>query len=215
MLEVKSFTFSPFAENTYVVFDSESREAAVIDPGCYTPEEEARLAGFIDGKKLNLKYLLNTHCHIDHIFGNRFVKDKYDTLFLAPEKDIFLLNLMEEHAAGMGVELKPSPKPDNTIEQAGELNLGKYNLEFLFTPGHTPGEYCIYFSEAKICFSGDVLFRQSIGRTDLWGGDYDTLINSIEKQLYTLPGEVIIYPGHESSTTIDFEKRNNPFVKAE
>jgi glyoxylase-like metal-dependent hydrolase (beta-lactamase superfamily II) len=111
--------------------------------------------------------------------------------------------------------MKPSPKPDNTIEHAVELSLGKYKLEFLFTPGHSPGEYCIYIPEAKICFSGDVLFKQSIGRTDLWGGDYDTLIKSIETQLYVLPGDVKVYPGHESTTTIEFEKKNNPFVSTE
>ncbi len=215
MLEVKSFTFSPFAENTYVALDSESGEAAVIDPGCYTAEEEERLAGFIAEKKLSVKYLINTHCHIDHIFGNKFIKERFNPKFIAPEKDIFLLDLMIGQAKSYGLEMKPSPQPDDTIDHAGELKLGEYKLEFLFTPGHTPGEYCIYIPKAKICFSGDVLFKQSIGRTDLWGGDYDTLIKSIETQLYVLPGDVKVYPGHESTTTIEFEKKNNPFVSTE
>lgn len=212
MFKIKQFIFSPFAENTYIIYDDSNKEAAVIDPGCYTREEEELLSKFAEEKQLEIKYLINTHCHIDHIFGNKFIKDKYNATFIVPEKDIFLLKLMEEQAAGYGVELKPSPQPDLLIENLNELKIGNYKCEFLFTPGHTPGEYCLYFPSEKILFSGDVLFYQSIGRTDLWGGDYDTLIRSIETKLYSLPDEVTVYPGHERMTTIGFEKKNNPFV---
>lgn len=214
MLEIKKFVFSPFAENTYIAYDSETREAMVIDPGCYTREEENKLADFIESNSLRVKYLINTHCHIDHIFGNRFVKDKYYPVFIVPEKDVFLLELMVDQAESYGLKMKPSPQPDESIESLGEIFLGDYKFEFIFTPGHTPGEYCIYCAKEKILFSGDVLFRLSVGRTDLWGGDYDTLIESIENKLYKLPDEVIVLPGHEAETTIGFEKANNPFVSA-
>ncbi len=212
MLQIKQFIFSPFAENTYIIYDDANKVAAVIDPGCYTDEEEGSLSKFVEENELNLKYLINTHCHIDHIFGNKFIKDKYNSTFIAPEKDVFMLKLMEEQAAGYGLQLQPSPQPDILIENIDELKIGEYKCDFIFTPGHTPGEYCIYFPSEKVLFSGDVLFRQSIGRTDLWGGDYDTLIDSIENKLYKLDDDVKVFPGHEQTTTIGFEKRNNPFV---
>ncbi len=209
---IKKFVFSPFAENTYVCHDPDTLEALVIDPGCYSADEEKLLKDYITQNNLKLKYLLNTHCHIDHIFGNKFVKETFNPLFVAPEKDIFLLDLMVEQAVGYGMKMNPSPKPDKTFEELDELNIGKHYAKFIFTPGHTPGEYCIYFENDKVLFSGDVLFRASIGRTDLWGGDYDTLLDSIENKLYTLPDDVTVYPGHESQTTIGYEKINNPFI---
>lgn len=213
MLKIKKFVFSPFLENTYIVYDDNSKEAAVIDPGCYDERERELLTGYIAGEMLKVKYLINTHCHIDHIFGNSFLKEKYNPLFLIPEKDLFLLELMIEQGKVYGTYLNPSPPPDEFITEVKEIVLGSSSGKFLNTPGHSPGEFCLYFENEKVCFTGDVLFNNSIGRTDLWEGDYNTLINSIKSKLFSLPDDVKIYPGHESESTIGFEKKNNPFFR--
>ena len=201
-----------FAVNTFVVWDEETKEAAVIDPGTSGLAEEELLDDFISKNDLKIKYLINTHCHIDHILGCNFVKEKYNPQFLIPEKDVPLLQNAHLQASAFGVEFKEPPKPDKFITEEEELQLGKTIIKFLFTPGHTPGEYCIYFEEEKICITGDVLFREGIGRTDLWGGDYNRLIRSIETKLFTLPGDVKIYPGHGEPSTISHEMKNNPFL---
>jgi glyoxylase-like metal-dependent hydrolase (beta-lactamase superfamily II) len=212
MLNVQKFVFSDFMENTYIVWDEQSKETAVIDPGCYTPQEEKQLADFITANSLNLKYLINTHCHIDHIFGNAFVSENYVVKFLAPEHDLFLLDLMKEQATNFGVELKDSPKPDILIREDTKIDIGFFSPKFLSTPGHTPDEYSIYFENEKICFSGDVLFYEGIGRTDLWGGDFDKLIGSIKNKLFVMPDDTEVYPGHGDKTTIGHEKIHNPFL---
>jgi hydroxyacylglutathione hydrolase len=212
MLKLKKFVFSPFMENTYVVWDSKTRETAIIDPGCVEAEEEKELSDFIESNDLSVKYLINTHCHIDHVFGNAYVKSTYDCEYWAPEKDEFLIGNMSEQAKMFGIQIKPSPNPDKFITDDTVLFLGEIQPKFLFTPGHTPGEYCIYFEKDKICITGDVLFKEGIGRTDLWGGNYDTLIESIKTQLLTLPEDTVIYPGHGEDSTIGDEIKLNPFL---
>jgi glyoxylase-like metal-dependent hydrolase (beta-lactamase superfamily II) len=212
MLKVHKFIFNPFSENTYVVFDDNSLEAMVIDPGNYDDNENKTLSGFIDENKLVLKYIVNTHCHIDHIFGNAYLRDKYSAKYLAPEHDVFLLDLMLEQAKNYNVNFTPSPKPDELLNEYSSLRIGYSVCNFLYTPGHTQGELCIYFKEEKLCFTGDVLFKEGIGRTDLWGGNFDALINSIKTKLFTLPDDVIIYPGHETESTIIHERLFNPFL---
>ncbi|MBM4172424.1 MAG: MBL fold metallo-hydrolase [Ignavibacteria bacterium] len=212
MLIVKKFIFSPFSENTYVVFDETSLEAMIIDPGNYDENENKTLSGFIDENRLVLKYIVNTHCHIDHIFGNAFLKEKYGVKYLAPEHDVFLLDLMMEQSKTYGVNFKPSPQPDEMLNEYSTLRIGYSTCSFLYTPGHTQGELCIYFETDKICFTGDVLFKEGIGRTDLWGGNFDDLIKSIKTKLFNLPDDVIIYPGHEAESTIGHEKLFNPFL---
>jgi hydroxyacylglutathione hydrolase len=213
MLKVQRFVFSPFYENTYLIWDENTKNAAIIDPGCYDLKEKETLDLFIETESLKIKYLVNTHCHIDHIFGNAYIKEKYKPIFIAPEKDLFMLDLMIAAAKDYGVELTPSPKPDKLIDETEPFILGEVKGKFIFTPGHSPGEYCLFFEKEKICFTGDVLFRRSIGRTDLWDGDYETLLESIKTKLFTLPYETIIYPGHESQSTIGEEKASNPFFK--
>lgn len=213
MLKIKRFVFSPFYENTYLIWDVSTKDAVIIDPGCYDENERITLDQFISKESLQIKYLINTHCHIDHIFGNAYIKEKYNPTFIAPEKDLFMLDLMIDTAKSYGVEFTPSPKPDKLIDETESFILGESIGKFIFTPGHTPGEYCLYFEKDKICFTGDVLFRSSIGRSDLWGGDYETLLNSIRTRLFTLPDDTIIYPGHEEQSTIGDEKENNPFFK--
>lgn len=213
MINIKKFVFSPFSENTYVVWDSITLDAAIIDPGCYEINEEKKLAEFIKSNNLLVKYLINTHCHIDHIFGNAFIVNKYKPEFLAPEEDIPLLKQAVMQGEVFGVEVKPSPEPDTFITEKTKISLGDTDFRFLFTPGHTPGEYSIYCADESVCFTGDVLFNLGIGRTDLWGGDYNTLIDSIKNKLFSLPEKTVIYPGHGDKSTIGFEKLNNPFLK--
>ncbi len=212
MIKIKTFVFNFFSENTFIVCDEETKETAVVDPGTSDLNEEEILDDYITKNELKIKYLINTHCHIDHILGCNFVKEKYNPEYLVPEKDVPLLQNGKMQASAFGVEFKDPPKPDKFISEEEELLLGKIKIKFLFTPGHTPGEYCIYFEEDKICITGDVLFRESIGRTDLWGGNYNQLIESIETKLFTLPGDVKIYPGHGEPSTINHEMKNNPFL---
>ncbi|MCZ7604293.1 MAG: MBL fold metallo-hydrolase [Melioribacteraceae bacterium] len=211
-LKLHKFVFSPFMENTYLVWDDANKETAIIDPGCYNEEERIKLENFIEKNELKVKYLVNTHCHIDHVFGNEFVKNKYNPLFIAPEEDKFLLDNTVEQAKMFAVEMSPSPQPDEFIYDGMSIAIGNIQNEFIFTPGHTPGEYSIYFPDDKICITGDVLFREGIGRTDLWGGNMETLLSSIKTRLFTLPDEVTIFPGHGEKSTIGHEKKNNPFL---
>ena len=144
--------------------------------------------------------------------GNAYIKEKYTPEFLAPEKDLFLLDNAAAQAENFGMEIRPSPKPDKYITEQSIIKLGSAQGEFLFTPGHTPGEFCLYFPVNKICITGDVLFFEGIGRTDLWGGDYNILSQSIKSRLFTLPDNVTIYPGHGETSTIGHEKSFNPFL---
>ena len=213
MLKIQKFVFNPFSENTYIVWDDNSKNGAIIDPGCNDDNEREAVDNFIRSNLLNLKFLINTHCHIDHIFGNAYIKKNYGVKFLAPEKDVPLLDMMMNVAKMYAVELVPSPPPDELIFDEQKFLLGKTEGKFLFTPGHSPGEVCLYFEKDKICFTGDVLFNKNIGRTDLPGGNYDVLIDSIENKLFTLPDDVTIYPGHGAASTIGDEKKNNPFFR--
>ena len=212
MVKVKVFTFNLFAENTVVLWDDETKESAVIDPGTSTIDEQNTLSDFISIENLKVKYLLNTHCHIDHILGCKFIKEKYNPVYYAPEKDLALLKHSQQQAQMFDIVMEEPPNPDQFINESTVISLGNSKLKFLFTPGHTPGEFCIHLEKEKICITGDVLFNESIGRTDLWGGDYNTLIESIEKKLLQLPDDVVIYPGHGDSSTIGYEKQNNPFL---
>lgn len=212
MLVVKSFTFNMFSENTYVVWDEGTKESIIVDPGCFDLAEESKLEKYITENELEIKYLLLTHCHIDHIIGCKFVLGKYNPKYYAPKEDLFLIKRAEVHAAGFGFKIEPVPEPEMFLSEDLRLQIGNSIMEFLFTPGHTPGEYCIYFRKEAVCLTGDVLFKNSIGRTDLWGGDYDTLIKSIKEKLFALPDNVIIYPGHGESSKTGAEKSNNPFL---
>ena len=212
MIKVEKFVFSPFSENTYLIWDDVSKEAIIVDPGCSDEEEENILAEFISKKRLSITFLINTHCHIDHIFGCAFIKENYNPVFLAPEKDLPLLQNAVKQAEMFGVEIKTPPQPDQYLSEGLVLTLNQSEIKFIFTPGHTPGEFCLYLKNERILISGDVLFKESIGRTDLWGGNYDNLINSINTKLLTLPNDVKVYPGHGEETSIGDEKKNNPFL---
>ncbi len=212
MIQIKIFTFNLFAENTIILWDDESLECAVIDPGCSNSDEENKLADFIEKKNLKVKFLINTHCHIDHIMGCEFVKMKYNPKYFIPELDLPLIENASMQAGTIGIDFSINIRPDEFLSEDKKLSLGRFDLELLFTPGHTAGEFCIYIPDIKTCITGDVLFNESIGRTDLWGGNYDTLIQSIQDKLLTLPDDTIIFPGHGESSTIGKEKMFNPFL---
>jgi len=212
MIKIKNFTFNLFAENTLVIWDDNSLESAIVDPGSSNSAEEKILEEFISSQKLKVKYLINTHCHIDHILGCRFVKEKYNPLYLVSELDLPLLKNAQKQADAFDIKMEDPPLPDQFINEETIIKLGESVGKFIFTPGHSPGEFCIYFKEEKLCITGDVLFNEGIGRTDLWGGDYKTLIDSIESKLFKLPDDVKIYPGHGETSTIGHEKFNNSFL---
>ena len=201
-----------FSENTIIIWDDKSGDAAIVDPGTSSSTEENELLSFISSKDLRIKYLINTHCHIDHILGCSFVKEKFNPVYYAPEFDLPLLDNAQQQAQMFDLDIDQPPIPDKLITEQTEIMIGESKLQFLFTPGHTPGEFCIYIGEEKICVTGDVLFKESIGRTDLWGGNYETLLNSIHEKLFLLPDDVVIYPGHGEPSTIGYEKQNNPFL---
>jgi glyoxylase-like metal-dependent hydrolase (beta-lactamase superfamily II) len=213
MLKMHRFIFNPFLENTYLIWDEKSNIAAIIDPGCYDSDERGFVEDFILRNSLKLKYLILTHCHIDHIFGNSFIKQRYNPVIIANKNDVYLLDLMLEVAAGYGVTLSASPEPDKLVTDNEEFVLGEATGRFITTPGHSPGGICLYFEKDKMCFTGDTLFKESIGRTDLWDGDLPSLMKSIKEKLFILPEEVVIYPGHQSESTIAHEKMYNPFLK--
>jgi hydroxyacylglutathione hydrolase len=211
MLSVKSFVFNPVLENTYVVFN-ERDACCIIDPGCYFGNERKALEEFLTEQKLTPRYLLNTHCHLDHVFGNKFIHDNYGlTLHLHKNEKILL-----EYAPKSGLQWNmpfENYRGELIFLEEGEIiRLDRDELKVLLTPGHSPGSICFYSEKDGFLIGGDVLFRSSIGRTDLPGGDFDTLIRSIRTKLFVLPEQVEVYPGHGESTTIGFEKANNPFL---
>ncbi|MEK6782107.1 MAG: MBL fold metallo-hydrolase [Bacteroidota bacterium] len=210
MLFIKTFVFNPFSENTSVVYD-ESLEAVVIDPGCYEREENDELDSFINAKKLRVKYLLNTHCHIDHVLGNFHIKEKYKVPFLMHKKEEFILRAMKAYAPSYGFTNYSEVLPDQFLEEGEYVAFGNSKLKVLFVPGHAPGHIAFYNEKEKILIGGDVLFQGSVGRTDLPGGNHETLINSIHQKLFVLPDDVVVYPGHGDTTTLGEEKISNPF----
>ncbi len=212
MFTVTSFTFSPIAENTYVLHN-ESGDCIIIDPGCYFGNERRELADFIAGKGLQPKYLLNTHCHLDHVFGNKFIHDTWKLeLYIHPNEQIMLENAPASGLA-WGMPFDNYKGPLHFLREGEQIRLGADALKVLLAPGHSPGHCCFYCQEQDFVIGGDVLFKMSVGRTDLPGGDTATLLNSIRRVLYVLPDRTLVYPGHGEPTTVGFEKANNPYVK--
>lgn len=209
---VKTFTFNPFQENTYIAYD-ETREAVIIDAGCLHDSEKQKLKEFITINNLTIKRVLNTHLHLDHQFGNKFL---FNTYGLAPEaciEDEFLLDNVVAQARSYGFQVEDETQTIGSyIIENQEISFGNSTLKAIHVPGHSPGSMVLYSEKEGIMFVGDVLFRGSIGRTDLPKGDYATLINGITKKLFILPDSTIIYSGHGPTTTIGYEKENNPFL---
>lgn len=211
MLKVKVFPFSPMQENTYLVYDG-AGNTLVIDPGCYAREEEALMARFIQDQGLHPRLLLNTHCHLDHVFGNRWVHQQYGLELHLHQGEKTMLDLAPLSGEKWGLPFLNYEGPLHFLQEGDTVLCGTDALTVLLTPGHSPASICFYHAEQGFLLGGDVLFRESIGRTDLPGGDHATLLKSIREQLFTLPDDTIVYPGHGLPTTIGHEKRHNPFL---
>jgi glyoxylase-like metal-dependent hydrolase (beta-lactamase superfamily II) len=211
MLQVQKFTFNAFQENTYIVFD-ETKLCAIIDPGCSNVDEENELTNFIGQNDLSPVLLLNTHCHIDHILGNAFILKKYGLMPWMHADDMRVLKSAAAYGAIIGMKIQDPPIPEVFIDIATPFRFGNTTFEVLFTPGHSPGHVSFYHSASSALFSGDVLFQGSVGRFDLPGGNYETLMDSILTKLLPLPEDTTVYSGHGFNTTIGQEKINNPFI---
>jgi glyoxylase-like metal-dependent hydrolase (beta-lactamase superfamily II) len=212
-MKIKKFTFNPIQENTYLLYD-ETNEAVVIDAGMTFENEREAIKQFIDENNLQLKQVLNTHLHFDHVFGNKFL---YDTYHIQPEggkEDEFMLGSVKESAAYIGIQTSEEAQPLGKYLSENEIiRFGNTELKAFSTPGHSPGSFCFYCEKGGVVFVGDVLFRNSIGRTDFLKGDYDTLIRSIRTKLLTLPDSTVVYSGHGIETTIGYEKIHNPYLQ--
>ncbi len=213
MTNVVRLTFNPFQENTYLVFDG-TGECLIVDPGCFDRSEKEVLLAEIERRELTPVRLLNTHCHLDHVFGNAFVARQFGLELEIPEGELPVLASAPQAAMMFGVSMpEPSPDPGRFIDPGGEITFGDTRLEVLFTPGHSPASVSLYARQAGFVLAGDVLFQGSIGRTDLPGGDMATLLASIRDKLLVLPDETIVYPGHGPETSIGAERAANPFLQ--
>jgi len=210
MISVAKFTFNPYQENTYVLFD-ETKECLIIDPGMYEQAEKDQMEDFIKSKDLKPVGLLNTHCHIDHVLGNKFIAEKYNLALEAHENEVQVLAPVVQYGLAMGIHAEESPPISKFLTEQDVIEFGNSKLTILFAPGHSPGSICFYSAADNFIIGGDVLFRMSMGRTDLPGGDHQTLLDSITNKLFPLPNQTIVYSGHMEETTIGFEKANNPF----
>lgn len=211
-LRIHSITFNPFEENTYFV-TAGNGDCLIIDPGCFDETERKELKGYIEENNLNPVGLINTHCHIDHILGNAFVAQEYSLGLEIHEGEVPVLEAGLAVAGMYSIPYNPSPLPQKFIREGDEIVLDGIVLKVLFTPGHSPASICFYSEQDKWLIGGDVLFYESIGRTDLPGGNHDLLLKSIRTQLFSLPNETVVYPGHGPKTTIGYEKMFNPFLR--
>ena len=212
MARVVKFTFNPFQENTYLVID-ETKSCAIVDPGCSTPNEEQALSRYIRQHDLLPVRLLNTHCHIDHIFGNRFVAETYGLGLEIHRGELPVLMATPVTAQLYGIPFPDQPlEPAHFLEDGDVVTVGNTALKVLLTPGHSPASISFFCEEDRFLLAGDVLFHGSIGRTDLPGGDYQTLISSIVERLLPLGDEVTVYSGHGPETTLGYERVHNPFL---
>lgn len=218
-MKIDKLVFSPIAVNTYIISEDEGkgegkgeRDCAIIDCGCYSSDERDALAAFIKKNTLNPIMLLNTHMHLDHLFGNGFLLERYGLLTHASPLDENNRASAAKHAIMFGLKMEEPPGIGTELSDRQQLSLGKLAFETIFIPGHSAGSMAFYFPNENCIFTGDALFSGSIGRTDLPGGDYNTLIESIKSRLLTLPDNTVVYPGHGPATTIGEEKRTNSFL---
>jgi glyoxylase-like metal-dependent hydrolase (beta-lactamase superfamily II) len=209
-MEIFKLVFSPIEVNTYILADK-SGACAIIDCGCYSDKEFSKLTSLVGKKKLIPQLLLNTHCHLDHIFGNRMMLRKYGlkTLYHSGDEENRLNSA--GHAMLFGLEMGMPPEPQGFIEDGQLITFGSVTLKALYVPGHSPGSLAFYSEKDGVVFTGDALFAGSIGRTDLPGGDYDTLMDSIRNKLFVLPPATVVYPGHGANTSVGQEMKTNPF----
>lgn len=212
MIEIKKFTFNPIMENTYVIHD-ETLEAAVIDAGCYSDAEKNQLKKYIDDNNLIIKRVLNTHLHFDHQFGNRFLFESFGIKPEAHPADEFMLERVKVNAVIYGFRVKEDAQELGAyLVENQEIKIGNITLTCFHIPGHAPGHLVFHCEKEKNLFSGDVIFKGSIGRTDLEQGDYASLIKGINAKIMILPDDTKVYPGHGPSTTVGYERQFNPYL---
>jgi hydroxyacylglutathione hydrolase len=211
MINVRTFTFNMFQVNTFVISD-ETGECIIIDPGCYIPAENEKLKNYITKNELTPVMLINTHCHVDHILGNKFVFEEYAKKPLIHKEELVILTSANEYSKFLNLPAPDSPGPDRFVEDNELICFGNSSVKVIFTPGHTPGHISLFSEENKFIICGDVLFNGSIGRTDLPGGDYLTIIRSIKTRILTLGDDIKVYSGHGEPTTTGKERNTNPFL---
>lgn len=212
MIQFKTFCFNAFQENTYLIWNAIG-EGVVVDPGCYSYEERKEITDFIDSNQIKLQAIINTHAHIDHVLGVAYFKEHYQLPFGLHQKEQVILTDVVNRAQVYGFPHYQQASVDFWIESGKELAFGELRFQVLFVPGHAPGHLAFYLPEDRLLFAGDVLFRRSVGRTDFPLCSHEDLVNSIETQFYTLPDDVIVFPGHGKTTTIGEEKALNPYVR--
>ena len=210
MIRIKKFTFNPFQENSYLLINDE-HECIVVDPGCFNSNEEIELSNYIESEGLTPIHLINTHFHIDHVLGNSFIVDKYNLAVTAYNSEIDMLAMAERSAELYGIPYKSSPKPTNFLNEGDIIDFGTSQLKVLFVPGHSPDHIVLVCEAEDFMIGGDVLFKGSIGRTDLPGGNHHDLIENIEKKIFTLKDSIKVYSGHGPETTVGIERNTNPF----
>lgn len=212
-MNIQSFVFNPFYENTYVLWD-DTLEAIIVDPGCYEKYEQEELLGFIRLKKLQVKLILNTHCHIDHVLGNYWARETFRCPLWIPENEVSTFKAVTTYAPNWGVTRYTEAEVSQLVKEFDNILFGNVKLTAIEAPGHSPGHLIYYWPDGHVLIGGDVLFKGSIGRTDLPGGNHDLLLQNIREKIYTLPGETVVYPGHGPATTVESERKTNPFVRA-
>ncbi len=206
-MNIETITVGPLAVNCFIISDPETNEAVLIDPG----SESKRIINLIEVRNLQLLSIMNTHCHIDHIAEVKAIQDHFNAQFFIHEDELPVLNTLGESDGLFGINVSGVPEVSGFLEPDQEIKIGNNVGKILFTPGHSPGG--ISYAIQNHVFVGDSLFKDSIGRTDLHGGNYEELIASIRSKLFTLPNDTIVYPGHGPITTIEYEKQNNPFLR--
>lgn len=212
-MNISRFTFNMFGVNTYIIWDDISKDAAIIDPGMINEVETNEIDEFIKANKLRLKYMINTHMHIDHSFGVAYIKNKYGLTLMGNMNDQFLAERLTQQANMFGLPISVMDLViEKELKDGDKLKIGEEDVIVKQVPGHSPGSIVIYAIDSNFIISGDVLFQRSIGRTDLPGGNYKQLIDAINCTLMTLPDDTIVYPGHGFETTIKDEKQHNPYL---
>ena len=211
MLQIKSFEFSPIQENTYILYN-EFNDCLIIDPGCYYDDEKDELLNYIDKMDLKPRMLLNTHCHLDHVFGNKFVAEKFGLRLQLHKNEKLVLDFAPKSGLMYNLPFDNYTGEFIYLKEGDTVMLGEDELTVIEAPGHSPGHICFYCAKQHFIISGDVLFNRSIGRTDLPGGDHETLLKNIREKLFVLPDETKVYSGHGPMTTIGEEKKYNPFL---
>lgn len=211
MLKIKTFVFSPIQENTYLLYDG-FNNCAIIDPGCYFDDEKEQLVGFIQKSGLKPKMLLNTHCHLDHVFGNKYIAETYGLVAQIHQKEKPMLEMAPASGLMYNMPFDNYTGDFIFLKEGDKITIGEDELLVIEAPGHSPGHICFYCAKQGFLIGGDVLFQRSIGRTDLPGGNHAQLIKSIKEKLLVLPPETVVYNGHGPSTTIGEEAQYNPYL---